>query len=496
MSLDLTGKLPSPSEIAWIKENPQGLPALIANYAASAEARATITRLHRDVWRLSSESLSELDRFQQNDPELKTKLATVKEEIINEPLLRLRYILDTARPFSDLFTGNWTILHPTLIDLYQLTEDQAPWPHEIYRFAEYPTRPSLGVLMNNALLASESNFYQDIPYHRTLQLLRRFHCSNHDQPNVHNFAGITENFADLDQYARFQSPCRGCHALWSDIAESFAGMGMGEDFSEWLTYQGNPESTGIWSGTVFNKSSELGSLIGNDPRIHQCELMRLTGSILQRPLTQHDSTLIGRTADEFYRNRLRLMTVLPVIMQSKDYGYDAVSPEADLRYLRTTSGVRFLRQDHWRQIIQQFTYGGDSIDLPPTLNAGQEEVITFEDQIPSGGYWYTVDRVARELAAKIVAEELSDRRSATSRRVLTLLPDGSGVDADLDTIHQQILTTWTLLTSDDSSDPDQSPLRDFIGLWGKLATTSDAEFRQAWSTLLTAMLSHPLFLRY
>lgn len=500
VSLDLTGKLPAVNDVASVKEDPNRLAELISHYLGTSDARDAVTNWHQDIWQLRPNSLPDIERYKNSgDDILKEAFANnLREKIMIEPLLRLRYILDRELAFNNLFMGNWTILHPDALELFELTEDGKPWQSLPYQFTYYKQRPEVGLLVSNALLATENNPDSEIPRHRTSRLLRRFSCTSNFQAQAHRFESLTaeELASDLDDLANFKSPCRGCHAIWSDLAESFQGLATGDDFKAWLSDQEPTATAGYWSGRRFETSAELGELIGNDPRIHQCELTRLLASLLQRPVNSYDSTLIAKTTDEFYEHSQRLLPALTAIFQSNDYGYDAVSAKAHARYSRNASGVRFLRYEHWHNLIRQFTFKPEKITLSDAIIPGAEETVTFEDRIPSGGYWYEIDRVARQLAQQIIREELVEGRIAATRQVFTMLPDGLDKNVNKTTIHQQIISLWNFLTSEDLSDINQSPLIDFVNLWEKLDKDSDEDFSLAWQVILTAMLSHPKFLTY
>lgn len=502
LALDLTRKLPPAADVEALVEDPKLFPKLVDNYLAAPDAHIAVTGMHRRVWRLKATLLPDLERFAAaGDPTLGDALTdTMRHKLTEEPLLRLRYVLEQGKPFSALFTGAWTILPQDVLALYGLTDDGAPWQAEAFRFANYDDgRPAAGILVSNGLLATSDSQTAALPRHRTSELVRRFTCASPFQSTAHTFYSLSEEElrSDLAALAAVKSPCRGCHAQWDDVARALAGLGSGADFATWRAYQGDASVAGFWSGRAFPDATALGAILGEDPRVHRCEVERLIVALMQRPLTVSDTRLVATSIDDFYDDSGRLMAALPSLLKSKDYRFGPVPPDAAPEYQRTVSGVRFLRREHWQGIARQLTYGGDSLAMPDSLDAGADETATSDEGIPSGAYWYSVDRLARQLASLIVDEELADDRAASTRRLLTLLPDGSGYEADGDAINQQIVAAWRMLSSEEIVDTSAKPFSDFADLWNAMEPDGTEEsFRMAWRAMLVAMLSHPTFLTY
>lgn len=504
LALDLLGSLPPPSDIAAVSEEPEDyFDQLLDHYLATAEARSSIAQLHRRVWQVRTDQLPDLMRLAEAGDSKAAALANnlaMRFKLTEEPLLRLRYILDSNRPFPDLFRGSWTIIHPDLADYYDLTDTGQAWIGENYEYGQYNDgRPEIGIITSTGMLATEDGRGYGDATHRTNQLLGRVTCAEFSQVDAHLFQDLSEAdlATDLSQLAAKKSPCRSCHAVWSDATSAVAGLGVGTSFDTWHRYQPEQNVSGSWSGLAFTDGASLGELVGSDPRTHRCAIERLIMALWQRPLTSGDKNLTTQTLDTFYANSQRLMSVLPTILRSEHYRYAAVSPSVPNTYHRNASGVRFLRRDQWQGIIRQLTYSGDSINLPELLDVGFDETLSSDDQIPSGGYWYAVDRVARQLASLIVSEELQAGRTAASRRVLNKLPDGVGTTANTAIIAEQILVTWQLLVADPKVDTSSSPVNQLISMWQELnPDDSEEEFHNAWRTVLTAMLSHPNFLIY
>jgi hypothetical protein len=180
---------------------------------------------------------------------------------------------------------------------------------------------------------------------------------------------------------------------------------------------------------------------------------------------------------------------------SKDYAVAPLAPTI-LTGLYEVAGVRIMRRAHWEALLRDFAPGATDVDIRPELDPGADDALSSGWMVPTGSYWHQVDRFARQTAAAVVATELADTATAATRRVLTLLPDGSGAAADATTVGEQIRALWKRVTGEELSVASQT-YADFQTLWTAAEPSgSDDDARRAWRTVLVALLSHPSVIGY
>lgn len=512
LSLDLLGRLPEEGDMAKAEEDELHFGRLVDAWLASDAARRTIATMHTQMWHLSADRLPDLDRYiAGGDTTLSTELTEARRaRLVEEPTLRLRHVLERRAPFSAIFSGAWTIAHQDDLDLWGLVADGTPWPGEPYRFAEYGDgRPGGGVLVGNGLLAAFASRADPALRHRTARILTEVSCLALEAKDAHKFYDLsgTELAGDMQALAATKSPCQGCHGHFEKPGSAFAGLGQADTFGAWLAYA-SPTSatTGTWAGKAFANGTELAELIGVDPRTQRCEALKLLSRLYQRPPHARDVDRLAVALDRFEASGEDLGETLKPLLKSPEYTWEVVSPKQKKDWLYGASGVRFLSRTQWQRLLEVLIPGVE-LAFPAALDPGFDEgdalapssSPTPDWMVPTGRWWRAVDRLAREAATAIIAAELADTATAATRRLLNVVPDGSGAGASTAVVRAQIQQLWRATTAD-SLAVDEDVVAGLTTLWTKSLGSAngddEAAVRLAWRAVLVGVLTHPRFLTY
>jgi hypothetical protein len=501
LALDLLNRFPPQADVDALTASADAYPHLVDSYLASAEANRAIGDLHTRMWRFRGSLLPDLDAFAAGDATLAAALTpAVRAEIVHEPALAVRLLLDRDEPFPSLFTGDYTILHPAVASLYGLTPGGSVWPGEPYVTADYADgRPAGGVLVQNGVLASFSAQSDPSLRSRSARILTDFGCYRTEAAAAHLFYDLTadELAGDMAEIAATRAPCQGCHVQFHDQASAFGGLGSAATFADWLQYSA-PAAAG--SGRLpqgaFTGMEAMAGLIGSDSRTHRCELERLLIELYQRRTGAHDENIVADGLTYFKAAGERLKPALREILVDPEYKFGPVPGSLKTDHGMASTGVRVLKRSQWLGILRQLSYGAGQLDIPEALEPGAGELASDLDHVPSGTYFHYADRLARQAATAIANEELVAGATAATRRVLTALPDGEGLGASDAQVAEQIKATWQLLTSEVLDDTSQT-LLDLQTLYTSSAPDGTAaDVKRVWRVLLTAMLTHPEFLTY
>jgi hypothetical protein len=468
--------------------------------------------MHTQMWHLSPDRLPDLERYVAGgDAILSSELTEARRaRLVEEPTLRLRHVLERRAPFSALFSGAWTIAHKDDLDLWGLVADGTPWPGEPYRFAEYQDgRPGGGLLVGNGLLAAFASRADPSLRHRTARILTEVSCLPLEAKSAHKFTELTgeELAGDMQTLAATKAPCQGCHAHFEKPGAAFAGLAQADDFGAWLSYAspGGP-TAGTWAGTPYANGTELSELIGLDPRTQRCEAQKLLARFYQRPPHVRDTDRLAVALNRFAASGEDLGEALKPLLKSREYSWEVVGPKQKKDWLYGASGIHLLTRSQWRGLFEELLPGVE-LTLPAALDPGFDESglsppstsSQADWMVPTGRWWRSVDRLAREAATALVVAELSAGSTAATRRVLTLLPDGSGAGASTAVVRAQLQSLWRALTGDAVA-RDDDVIVSLTTLWTKAlgsATGDDeAAVRVAWRTVFVAVLTHPRFLTY
>jgi hypothetical protein len=501
LALDLALKLPAQADLDLLNADPTQADALIDSYLDDGAASAALAAMHPRMWHLDSRKLPDLDGFVAAGDTALGKALTpeVRQAIVDEPSLLMRHMLEQRLPFSEALTAGFAVADPSVLSLWNLTDDGVAFAGASYHVGAYSDgRPAAGLLASNGLAAAIPTHSDAMPRARAARLLTEIVCLGLEQPAAHAFTDLTaaELKLDLATLAVTRAPCAGCHLQIETAAGAFAGLGAGTSFSTWLAYAapGVP-LTGAYAGYPFTGATAFAADIANDPRTHRCELTKLAQAVYQRQASANDMPSLDLAVNDFYAADLSVKDAAKRIFQSPEYSYDVVDPSLKAPYLRGSSGVRLLGLAQWRGIVAELAPAAD-LALTDDLDPGHDETVTGDDSVPSGGYWHRVDQTARLAASAIVDAELADNAFAIDRRLLTDLPDGAGYKASAAVINQQLKDAWLRLTAVTLQDTDQTFL-DLQTLWSSAQPGSTAaSFRRAWRTVLVGMLTHPAFLTY
>ena len=506
MALDLTQSLPVAQDVTTLTNDATQLPALVGAYLAAGSAGRALAALHPRMWGLDSRKLPDLDAMApaSGNAALQSALTpdgATRLQIVQEPALYVRHVVEHHLPFSEIFNAGYTLSSPPLLSLWNLTPTGDAFLGEPTQFATYPDgRPASGLLSTPGLLAAFPSRSDPALRQRTAAILGTLLCLSNEGPAGHAFTDLTatELQSDLATLAATRTPCTGCHAPLDSMAAAYAGLGSTTPFSPWLTYTAPATPvTGTDAGQSFTGLAGLAASIAADTRAGRCELTRLAEAVYQRPLaTEADVQALAKAVDALGHSGGDLAHATQALFASPEYGYAVIPPSLSGPVLRQSSGVRILSLAQWQGLVAQLAPGATPADLSDDLDPGHDEAFTATDMMPTGAYWHRVDRLAREVATAIVATELADGVPAATRRLLTDLPDGAGNSASTAVIQQQLIDLWKRLTTVTLAATD-TKLQQLLTLWGAALAGSDAaSFRAAWTTVLVAMLTDPTFLTY
>lgn len=502
LALDLLNRFPADADITALTAQPNAFSALVDAYLASAEASRAVADLHPRMWRFKASLLPDLEGFiAAGDTTLGAALtSSVRNEILREPALALRLILDRNEPFARLFTANYAVMHPDVAALYGLSAAGNPWPGEPYVFTSYDDgRPDAGILAGNGTLAAFDTKGDPAVATRSARLLTTFGCFRTEAAYAHRFYELDASAlsGDLRAHAATKAPCIGCHAQFHDAASAFQGLGSGDSFADWLAYQPpSNEPTGRLAATPFTGLAALGAVIGDDSRTHRCELERLAIEVYQRRAGSRDQNTLADALTYLQAAGGRLKPAMRQLLTANEYKYAPVPPTLKTSSAQESSGVRILKRNQWLGILRQLSYSAGALEIPEGLEPGAGELATDLDHVPAGTYFHYADRLARQAATAIVNDELRPGATAATRRVLTALPDGTGEAASPEQVKATIRAVWALVTTETLDDTNQIYL-DLQALWtGAEAKGTADDFKRAWRVMLVAILTHPNFLIY
>ncbi len=515
LALDILGQLPDPTDRAAVASDNSQLVELRRNYTLSTQAALSLAENLRWAWGIRANRLPDLDlMIAQGDAGLgATMTRAMRQAIVDETTQLTRYILSRQLPFSALFSAEYSVAQADVLTLWGMSQVSQPWVGENIYFGQFSdSRPASGLLTTHGFLAGIASEQRSDVRARTWSMLRRLTCLDHDNNQAHRFDDLSAEIisGDLLSYANNNAPCASCHRHAATVAPAFNGLASAETFASWLLYSpNNSPETGYYAGHEFTGLAELGLMIGTDPRVARCGIMRTYEATLQRPFNDGRRATSPNASDaadnkNFYDamnaylgSNKQIATGWNRTFAAQQYS-SGLSDETTVAAPKaTTFETRFLTRHHWSSIATQLIGGDELLSLTDDLDPGSADEVAPEYRVTNGAYWHATNRVARQFASALVDKELADSVEASTRVVLSSLPNGAGNSASTDEVRTQIIKVWELFTSYNLA-TDDPQIERLYQLWlaASEGGSSAAQHRNGWRTLLVGILLSDQFLTY
>lgn len=506
LSLLLTQKLPTAAALSRYQAGTDSLASLM-NTALSASAPG-IAEEHRFVWNLLRAPTPDLDRFALSDTALFAQLTPdLRWQISESPMQELRYLLEKGTSFDTFLSRIWTLEATSALSLWGTTGTNTPWPAESYQQADIPSSlGATGLFSNHSFAATLNSEARAVPYGAFAETWRRVLCQNFTTPNTHDYSQIEKPLAqNWRSLATTTTACAGCHNQYQPAANTLNRQHTGTSLSGWLTVHDAASASGSYAGAAYTDTASLMTLFQQDPRVHLCELQNLLSIVLQKPFTASEQPLLARMGSLYLQKNRQLSFALQELFFSQawnPYLQRNIVSSTDIPETTTPAltpsipRVHVLTRAQLVGVLAQL--GVSHVSIPYSLNPGSDETETQPHYTPSSTYFYYLDRTMRLAADEIIANELADTSTASTRTLFTLLPDGNGVTSDDAVITAQLLQLWTQLTAQPllATDSGYTHLKT---LWssGFAAKTADPDAtRSAWRLVLMGILLSTEFITY
>lgn len=515
LSLDILGQLPEAADRKAVRANPNSTTTIARSYMQSQQATMTLAQNFRWVWGLRAYNFPDLElMITQGDLALSAALTTdVRHAIAEEPVQLARYIFSKQLPFGSLFTAEYSIAQPSVLSLWGMTQVSQPWPGESIYFGQHAdARPASGLLTTQGFLAGFASEQRSDLRARTWDMLQTLTCVDHDYINMHEFHNVADAdlTGDLATYASNTAPCATCHRHSHPVAPAFHGLASDSSFATWLSYSPNttPEP-GYYAGHEFTGLDQLGTLASRDPRIVRCSLQKLQEAVTQRAFNDgsrptpktasdaHDMQTLIKAMNTFSTNNKQIPVAWQELFFNRDYSSGLVNDTTIDQPKATSFETKFLNRHQWSSIAIQLVGSTAGLSLTDDLDPGSSDSANPEYRVTNGAYWHATNRIARQIATAIVAQELADLVQPSSRKLLTLLPDGAGNSASAETIRAQIVALWEQLTSLKLAS-DHAQIENLYQLWvaASANNATPTAHRDAWRTTITGILLSDYYVTY
>ena len=422
--------------------------------------------------------------------------------IAEEPLNIIAHVATTDAPFTDILTADYTVVDDILVNVWPVeavAEQPAGLPdgQQLARYTDY--RPSAGVLSTNTFFWRHQSTVENANRGRSNAISRAFLCEDYlDRPiDFPSDVNLTDT-ESIHRAIQENPGCQACHATLDPFASHLWGfMYLSDDVYGWLTYQ--PQNELMWvdeteaepaffgeptGGTL----SELAVAIANDERFASCMVRRVYEGLLDRPRSVEDDGQLALHREVYLGSGLSIKALFKSIL--RDPAYRGQTRTSSFGGNPAPTVVKLASPEQLTAVIAdltgyQLTVSGRAateVDLIVRALAGGSD--RGPAAFPSLGHSLVHRRIA-EGAAAVLVEPPAGADAIASSRVGRILEDADLAAAPTDAVLVDLvreIRSQELMA-------DDAEIAALQSLWTTVESDFDAD--DAWSALLTALLSDP-----
>lgn len=494
LSLDLRGTVPTAVELAAADRGEVAL--LTEAWLAEPAFQAHLVEAFAADWLLRIDEL----RIEPTEFDLDADTYAFTRAIGDEPAQVLARVAAGDRPYTEVVTGDWTMVNSVLLEVEPVelvdASDPPTSPTE-WREAHYVDgRPAGGVLMTSGLWLRYPTTLFNYNRTRAATLSRYLLCYDFLSRPV-RFTGVDATTGDALQEATQTVPgCVACHSGLDPLAATLFGFWPFEDKDgqELVTYHPEREryaetELGIepaYFGTPVDAASQLGPLVAADPRFDTCAVQSAAARYWGRPVGDDDQATLDAARTAFVGADRRYTALVRNLVESEAY---RATTSRRMSPLTFASAVEDLTGFRWAY------EGWDQLDSDESgyrvLYGGADGVSVRTPNLePTVSRTLVTRRAAEAAAAWVVAGDAAlpqaERRlvGTTTADPATLADDPEGLATELATVHERVL----------SRAPDPTELTELTELWATVDAAAGPD--EAWSAVVGLLLRDPEFGSY
>lgn len=488
-SLDTRGTRPLLAELDAAAAYPDKIEVQADAFLADDRFGDTVMGFASSTWLTRSDEADTADAIYAVNDET-ALLAAMGEE----PLRVLGYVASADLPYTELVTGDWTVIDERLAPWYPTDYPDGATGWQKVQWTDH--RPAAGVLATSGLWWRYTTTTGNANRGRANAMSRILLCSDVLERDVEIDASIdlSDDAAVNDALHRNPS-CVACHSVLDPMGSYFWGfyVEFGSNPSDLAHY--HPERERYWEiwgndippsfyGVPGDDLADLGRQIGADPRFPNCAVEQTMASLLQRDPDFDDADTFTRHREAFLEGGTTLRSLWRSVMLSDEYRAIEDDPDARRKLLNPDQFVAALDDlTGWRFTTDGAdAFADDRYGLRSMTGGGRAVFGAGKVLEPTPAMVLTQARMAEAAAAYVAANDHADPQR--------LFEAG---DFDLDAPDEDRIAT--IFRRALSRPPTDEETAELATLWTELYDTEgDAE--GAWAGTLTAILRHPDFLVY
>ena len=511
-SLDVRGVRPGIAELERVAADPDAAEDLVADMLRDPRFPGRVRALWTEVFR------TKVDRFMISAPDVQfDDEAAWVLAVGEEPLRVLEEVARADLPWTTLVTADWTMANGVLAGVAPLALDAAPDGPEGWARAHYTDgRPAAGVLATLGWNLRYTSTLSNMNRGRANAVARVFLCQDFLSQPIDFSEDVDLRDAERVARAIAEDPaCVACHRTLDPLASHFYGYWAQDSFDPAEALRYHPERERAWRGVsgvapgYFGASSTgrldaLGRAIAADPRFARCAVETAWSLLVRASPTESDEAALVVVRERFVREGATPRALVGAVLDASAYRAGASAASGAPRKLVTPDVLASSVED-----LTGFVWTRDGADLLSIDAVGVEEKeedrgasgtgfrtlaggtdgdsVVVSAMLPSVPSLLVQARLAEGAAAYAVGQAAAGAPSLFEGIDVTVVPTPEDAARTVQRLYLRVLSRHVAL--------DAPEVTELLALWDAAhAVRNDP--REAWATVLTALLRDPSFLVY
>lgn len=498
LSLDIRGKVPSPSEVAsFDSSDPE---SMINEYLQDDGFGERIRAIYADYYG----TITDQYFITGSDFNLEDEIS-FRQSIGQESLQLLSYVAEKDLPWYEIVTADYTMGNDLLLSIFPLEELEESGEWRKVRYSD--NRPLSGVLSANSLWWRYASTDSNANRLRANAVSTIFLCSNYLEKPI-TFAR-DNNLLDpegLSDAIKNDPNCVNCHRTLDPLAAHLFGFWaprvdswMEQSFYHpdrerlWLEYLSVPPE---YFGQESNNLTDLGHNIAQDPRFASCAVEQIMSHFLAQDINLGDAKRAAPHREAFIQDNLKMRSLIRSVVQDPAYRAGLLNAEEE------ATNAKLLKLDQLVSSIEDLTgfrwkYAGfdmfdnDIIGLRSLAGGADGRSSTQTAMVPNATLLLVHSALA-EQAAAYVAKQEADQSQAT-RKFFSKIDLEKTWDESEEASAQVVHLFALILTQEITEDGAEAQA--MHQLWQAVYQSSDNP-TEAWISVMIAILRDPNYLIY
>ena len=500
VSLDLRGVRPTVEELTAVEADPTLLDRYIDAFLEDERLGERVVSMWSEIYltRQDSYYLDAEDYGWEASDQPAFVLA-----VGEEPLRILARVVTEDLPYTDLVTGDWTVLND-IVGLSWPTDYSADETgYQVVRYTD--GRPSAGVLSTNSMwwryMSNGTNYNRG----RANAISKLFLCTDYLEKSIEFDRDV--NLLDEGAVNEALQTNPGCYACHSSL-DPFASFLFGFHYYDYdglmdISYY-HPEREFLWQdstglepayyGEPGYSLADLGKMLAADPRFAECAVEQAWKVFLQRDVLLEDLETITSLREKFLGADLKMRPLFRAVFDTPEYRAGPTDDplfaplkmvsaeqlgsqiEAVTGYRMTTEGYDMLLNDEYG--LRTLAGGVDGNFVTAPARAPMATLVLVQERLAQAASDYVVEQDLRAETPRLFTEISFSETTSSNREVMV---------AQIQALHLQLFSARI--------DAAGAEVEANLKLWDDLYAASLSQ-AAAWKGVLTVLLRDPTFLMY